>query len=67
MRRALGQRRVADAMNTLGLDNRQIAAELGIAYTTVRSHTRSLIDKLGARSRLDAVTRAYRAALDVGR
>jgi DNA-binding CsgD family transcriptional regulator len=46
---------------TQGLDNRQIAGELRIAYTTVRSHTRSLIDKLGARSRLDAVARAYRA------
>jgi DNA-binding CsgD family transcriptional regulator len=48
---------------TQGLDNRQIAGELGIAYTTVRSHTRSLIDKLGARSRLDAVARAYRAGV----
>jgi DNA-binding CsgD family transcriptional regulator len=48
---------------TTGLDNRQIASELGVAYTTVRSHTRSLIDKLGARSRLDAVARAYRAGV----
>lgn len=48
---------------TQGLDNRQIASELGVAYTTIRSHTRSIIDKLGARSRLDAVTRAYRAGL----
>jgi DNA-binding CsgD family transcriptional regulator len=48
---------------TNGLDNRQIASELGVAYTTVRSHTRSLIEKLGARSRLDAVARAYRAGV----
>ena len=48
---------------TQGLDNRQIAIELGITYTTVRSHTRSLIDKLGARSRLDAVARVYRSGI----
>jgi DNA-binding CsgD family transcriptional regulator len=46
-----------------GLDNRQIAAELGIAYTTVRSYARSLIQKLGARSRLQAVARAYRSGI----
>jgi len=46
-----------------GLDNREIAAELGIAYTTVRSHTQSVIEKLGARSRLDAVARVARGDL----
>ncbi|HEX9496131.1 MAG TPA: LuxR C-terminal-related transcriptional regulator [Candidatus Limnocylindria bacterium] len=46
-----------------GLDNRQIAAELGIAYTTVRSHTQSIIEKFGARSRLQAVARAYRGGV----
>lgn len=50
-----------------GLDNRQIAAELGIAYTTVRSHTQSLIEKLGARSRLQAVARAHRAGIGLDR
>jgi len=48
---------------TRGLDNRAIAANLGIAYTTVRTHARSLIEKLGARSRLDAVARAYRSGV----
>lgn len=46
-----------------GLNNREIAAELGIAYTTVRSHTQSVIEKIGARSRLDAVTRVARGDL----
>lgn len=46
-----------------GLDNRAIAAELGVAYTTVRSHVRSIIEKLQARSRLDAVVRANRDGL----
>ncbi len=48
-----------------GLDNRQIASALGIAYTTVRSHTQSLIEKLGARSRLQAVARAHRAGIEI--
>ena len=34
----------------VGLDNRAIAAKLGIQYTTVRGHVRSVIEKLGARS-----------------
>ena len=46
-----------------GRSNREIAAELGIAYTTVRSHVQRLIDKLGARSRLEAVARAHRAGI----
>ncbi len=50
-----------------GLDNRQIASELGVAYTTVRSHTQSVIEKLGARSRLQAVARAYRSGIGVER
>jgi len=47
----------------LGLSNREIAADLGIAYTTVRSHAQRVIEKLGARSRLQAVARAYRAGV----
>jgi DNA-binding NarL/FixJ family response regulator len=44
-----------------GFDNREIAAELGIGYNTARSHSQAVIEKLGARSRLDAVARAHRA------
>jgi DNA-binding CsgD family transcriptional regulator len=44
-----------------GFDNRGIAAELRIGYTTVRSHSQAVIEKLAARSRLDAVARVYRS------
>jgi len=46
-----------------GLDNRTIAKELGVEYSTVRGYVRSLIDKLGARSRVDVVSIAYRTGL----
>ena len=48
---------------TAGLSNRAIASELGIEYTTVRGHVQSLLAKLGARSRVDAVASAYRSGL----
>lgn len=41
-----------------GRDNSDIAKELRIKYTTVRSHVRSVIAKLEAHSRLEAVVRA---------
>jgi DNA-binding NarL/FixJ family response regulator len=56
------EREVLDLMAG-GLDNRAIAADLGIQYTTVRGHVRSVIEKLGARSRLEAVARAYQKGL----
>src|SRR5262245_36093337 len=43
---------------TRGLDNREIAAQLSVAYPTVRSHVRKVLQKLGARSRLEAVVKA---------
>jgi two-component system nitrate/nitrite response regulator NarL len=43
---------------TQGLDNRQIADQVHIAYPTVRSHVRKVLEKLGARSRLEAVVKA---------
>jgi DNA-binding NarL/FixJ family response regulator len=46
-----------------GLSNRGIAAELGIEYTTVRGHVQAILEKLGARSRFEAVARAYRSGL----
>jgi DNA-binding NarL/FixJ family response regulator len=46
-----------------GLANRAIAAELGIEYTTVRGHVQAILEKLGARSRFEAVARAYQSGL----
>ncbi|MFC9897566.1 response regulator [Nocardia sp. NPDC127579] len=46
----------ADAMS-----NRQIGVLLGISEGTVKRHMRSVFDKLGAVSRLDAVNRAVAA------
>jgi DNA-binding CsgD family transcriptional regulator len=53
------EREVLELM-AAGLDNRAVAAKLRIQYTTVRGHVRSVIEKVGARSRLEAVARAYR-------
>lgn len=46
------------ALMARGLDNQAIAGELQIGYATVRAHVRSLMAKLEARSRLEAVVRA---------
>lgn len=46
-----------------GLDNRGIAARLGIGYVTVRSHLRSLSSKLGAHSKLEVLARAAELGL----
>ena len=43
-----------------GLSNRAIAEELGVSEHTVKFHVRSLLDKLGAETRADAVARAAR-------
>jgi two-component system, NarL family, response regulator DevR len=43
---------------TQGMDNREIADRLNVAYPTVRSHVRKVLEKLGARSRLEAVVKA---------
>lgn len=42
-----------------GLGNKQIAGELGIALATVKNHVHSILEKIGARSRREAVRRAY--------
>jgi len=46
-----------------GLSNRAIASELGISEHTAKFHVRSLLDKLGAETRADAVARAARRGL----
>ncbi|WP_037683184.1 response regulator [Streptomyces cellulosae] len=41
-----------------GLDNRAIADRLTISYATVRTHVRGILEKLQARSQLEAVAKA---------
>ena len=50
-------------MMASGLDNYDIAEKLGIGYGTVRSHVRGVLEKLGARSRLQAVALARESGL----
>jgi DNA-binding NarL/FixJ family response regulator len=44
-----------------GLDNKSIAAALGVRVTTARSHVQRVLEKLGAHSKLQAVQYADRA------
>lgn len=46
-----------------GGSSREIAGKLGISYTTVRSHIRSLGSKLGVHSKLQAVVKARELSL----
>ncbi len=50
-------------MMAAGLDNYDIAEKMGIGYGTVRSHVRGVLEKLGARSRLQAVAQARESGL----
>lgn len=56
------ERRVLELVAS-GLSNRAIADELGVSEHTVKFHVRSLLDKLGAETRADAVARAARRGL----
>lgn len=46
-----------------GIASRDIADKLGISYTTVRTHIRSLGSKLGVHSKLEAIVKARELAL----
>jgi DNA-binding NarL/FixJ family response regulator len=46
-----------------GLDSRDMAQQLGIGCTTVRSHVEGVLGKLHAQSRLQAVARARQSGL----
>jgi len=46
-----------------GLGNRDIAAKLSISEHTIKFHIRSILGKLGAASRTEAVTRGLRSGL----
>jgi DNA-binding CsgD family transcriptional regulator len=47
----------------VGVKSRNIAEQLGISYFTVRSHVRSIDDKLGAHSKLESVVTAWELEL----
>jgi DNA-binding NarL/FixJ family response regulator len=46
-----------------GVSSREIAARLGVSYTTVRSHVRNLAGKLDAHSKLEVLAKAQRLDL----
>ncbi len=48
---------------SLGIPNKAIASELGISEHTVKFHVNSILSKLGAQSRTEAVSRATRLGL----
>jgi DNA-binding CsgD family transcriptional regulator len=41
-----------------GVSSREIASRLGISYTTVRAHLRSIDEKLDVHSKVEAVLKA---------
>lgn len=46
-----------------GMDNRAIAEHLTLGYSTVRTHVQSILEKLDARSQLEAVVRAHQTGI----
>lgn len=46
-----------------GASNKEIARRLGISASTVKFHVRSIVDKLGADGRTDAVANAMRRGI----
>jgi len=56
------EREVLDLVAS-GLSNRAIGEALGVSEHTVKFHVRSLLDKLGADTRADAVAKAARRGL----
>lgn len=47
----------------IGLNNQEVAAELGIGAATVKTHVSSVLSKLGLRDRAQAVIFAYESGL----
>jgi len=62
---SLGQGLATQALKLLaeGLSNKTMADRLGISENTVKFHINSIMGKLGARSRTEAVSLAVRAGL----
>jgi DNA-binding NarL/FixJ family response regulator len=51
------------ALMVRGMDNTDIAGELGVTAGAVRGHVRSTLEKLGANTRVQAIAAARRAGL----
>jgi DNA-binding NarL/FixJ family response regulator len=58
-----GREREVLRLLAAGLENKAIAARLGIGYVTVRSHVRNLRSKLDAHSRLGVLAKASELGL----
>ena len=50
-------------MLAAGSGNREIASQLGVSEHTVKFHVSSILGKLGAATRTEAVTRGYKEGL----
>lgn len=58
-----GREREVLALMCEGMDNKTIAARLGISLTTVRGYVQNILGKLGVHSKLEAVVLASRTGL----
>jgi non-specific serine/threonine protein kinase len=60
-----GREREVLRLLATGLDNRHIAARMGIGYVTVRSHLRNISSKLDAHSKVEILARSAQLGLIV--